>query len=83
MQSTEDGIVFRIYRLGRLEVRTAQAPNSEEQEILSVFSQRPVTEMAPGKMKAVSQDEKFIKGRLYVEAIEGDHKEPQRSHVAS
>ncbi|CAK9116665.1 unnamed protein product [Durusdinium trenchii] len=74
MQSTEDGIVFRIYRLGRLEVRTAQAPNSE-QEILSVFSQRPVTEMAPGKMKAVSQDEKFIKGRLYVEAIEGDHKD--------
>jgi len=74
-QSTEDGIVFRIYRLGRLEVRTTQAP-SEEQEILAVFSQRPLTELAPGKVKApVSPDEKFVKGRLYVEAIEGDHKD--------
>jgi len=75
-QSTEESIVFRIYRLGRLEVRTTQVP-SEEQEILAVFSQRALNElhMAPGKMKAVSPDEKFVKGRLYVEAIEGDHKD--------
>jgi len=74
-QSTEDGIVFRIYRLGRLEVRTTQAP-SEEQDILAVFSQRSLTEMTPGKVKApVSPEEKFVKGRLYVEAMEGDHKD--------
>ncbi|CAJ1388163.1 unnamed protein product [Effrenium voratum] len=76
-KTTEDGMAFRIYRLGRLEVRTVQAPG-EDQEILAVFSLRPVDLPSHGgsnKVRPVLPDEKFVKGRLYVEALDGDHKE--------
>ncbi|CAK9021962.1 unnamed protein product [Durusdinium trenchii] len=38
-QTTEDGIIFRIYKLGSLEVRTIQEPEAEEQ-VHQVFSAR-------------------------------------------
>ncbi|CAE7040244.1 unnamed protein product [Symbiodinium natans] len=75
-QTTEDGMIFRIYKIGRLEVRTTQAAQASNQEVLSVFSLRPAClEGSRGRLQTVSPSEKFVKGRLYVEAIDGEHKE--------
>lgn len=78
-QTTEDGTIFRIYKIGRLEVRTTQAAQASTQEVLSVFSLRPpCLEGARGRLQKVSPDEKFVKGRLYVEAIDGEHRECEK-----
>jgi len=78
-QTTEDGTIFRIYKIGRLEVRTTQAAQASTQEVLSVFSLRPpCLEGARGRLQKVSPEEKFVKGRLYVEAIDGEHRECEK-----
>jgi len=83
-QTTEDGTVFRIYRIGRLEVRTTQPAQADVQEVLSVFSLRPpCREAVQGKTQQASPSEKFVKGRLYVEAIDGEHKDvPKQLHLS-
>ena len=72
-KSTEDGTVFRIYRLGSLEVRTIQEPEGNEQ-IGVVFSSRaPTWDLASGKSrpgKPIRDDEKIVRGSIYVEAID-------------
>ncbi|CAK9112784.1 Uncharacterized protein SCF082_LOCUS52291 [Durusdinium trenchii] len=71
-KSTEDGIIFRIYRLGSLEVRTIQEPEGQE-EVGVVFSTRaPTWDLSASKSsgKAIRDDEKVVRGRIYVEAID-------------
>uniref|UniRef100_A0A7S1RUT8 Uncharacterized protein n=2 Tax=Alexandrium catenella TaxID=2925 RepID=A0A7S1RUT8_ALECA len=68
-QHTEDGIYFRIYRLGSLEVRTMQEQGDEE-EIGAVFSIRECNEEPRPRAE---KDEKLEKVTLYVE---GSAKEP-------
>ena len=71
-KSTEDGTVFRIYRLGSLEVRTIQEREGPE-EVGVVFSTRaPTWDLAAGKSsgKPIRDDEKIVRGRIYVEAID-------------
>jgi len=68
-KKTEDGVIFRIYRLGSLEVRTVQEPEKSEQ-VGVVFSARaPSWNLRPGK-KVVSDAEKVTKASIYVEAID-------------
>merc|ERR1712056_23268 len=60
---TEDGIKFRIYRCGNLEIRTTQEPNTKE-IIVAVFS------MGAAECKQVRQVEayeKITKVTQYVE----------------
>jgi len=72
-KATEDGVVFRIYRIGSLEVRTIQEPASSE-SVAVVFSTR-----APSwghvQRKAVKEAhgaEKLVRGRLYLEALDAE-----------
>jgi len=70
-QKTEDGVVFRIYRLGSLEVRTVQEHEKAE-HVGVVFSARaPSFNLRPGK-KMVSDDERVTKASIYVEAIDAE-----------
>eukprot|EP00930_Biecheleria_cincta_P060794 TRINITY_DN4638_c0_g6_i1.p1 TRINITY_DN4638_c0_g6~~TRINITY_DN4638_c0_g6_i1.p1 ORF type:complete len:952 (-),score=197.30 TRINITY_DN4638_c0_g6_i1:126-2927(-) len=70
-KSTEDGVVFRIYKIGSLEVRSTQEPESE-QEIAAVFSRRaPSWQLSSGrKAKEASEDEAIVKAKAYIEPTE-------------
>jgi len=74
-ESTEDGVVFRIYRLGCLEVRSIQEPQGPE-NLAAVFSMRGNGSSAwkagaASKTKAQAADtEKVVRVRKYVEAID-------------
>jgi len=72
-KTTEDGVDFRIYRLGSLEVRTIQEPDSTE-SIAVVFSARaPSWGLSPQKaMQQAPDHEKICRGRLYLEAIDAE-----------
>eukprot|EP00931_Biecheleriopsis_adriatica_P086789 TRINITY_DN6137_c0_g1_i1.p1 TRINITY_DN6137_c0_g1~~TRINITY_DN6137_c0_g1_i1.p1 ORF type:complete len:1079 (+),score=262.27 TRINITY_DN6137_c0_g1_i1:107-3238(+) len=72
-KATEDGVIFRIYRIGSLEVRTIEEPGLGE-EVGVVFSSRAPTWNIAGKqaVKQVRDDEKVVKARIYIEAIDGD-----------
>lgn len=61
-KTSEDGVQFRIYRIGKLEVRTTQVPEGQ-QVVGAVFSMNaPVLEGA-----AVGEQEKLVKVTEYIE----------------
>lgn len=68
-QTTEDGIIFRIYKLGSLEVRTIQEPEAEEQ-VHQVFSARAACWNSQGSKTEASHKEKLSKCKMYIEAYE-------------
>lgn len=70
-KATEDGTLFRIYRLGSLEVRTVQEPGLPE-AIGVVFSARTTAwNSQPSRgASTLSGEEKIAKGSLYLEAID-------------
>jgi len=72
-KATEDGTVFRIYRLGSLELRTVQEPGLPE-TLGVVFSDRkPAWNLKSANGPAlVGGDEKIAKGKLYLEAVDGE-----------
>jgi len=80
-RATEDGVVFRIYKIGSLEVRTTQEPSGPE-TVGAAFSHRtPTWDMKSGsKGKDAFEGEKLMKCLLYVEAV---HCEPEKKHWAS
>jgi len=67
-ESTEDGVVFRIYRLGSLEIRTTQEANGEE-VVGVVFSRRaPEWQLSSGiKAKQADKNELIARAKVYVE----------------
>jgi hypothetical protein len=77
-RTTEDGMHFRIYRLGSLEVRTVQEITSEE-KVGAVFSIGPsLTSSKKEVFESVDEtiplDEKLITATEYVEHAEGSEK---------
>lgn len=66
-KSTEEGLRFRIYRLGSLEVRTTQESGGEEVigAVFSIRNQAPKTNAS--KAKSIEDKEKIIKATEYVE----------------
>eukprot|EP00930_Biecheleria_cincta_P071201 TRINITY_DN58720_c0_g1_i1.p1 TRINITY_DN58720_c0_g1~~TRINITY_DN58720_c0_g1_i1.p1 ORF type:complete len:1107 (+),score=253.54 TRINITY_DN58720_c0_g1_i1:32-3352(+) len=70
-RSTEDGVMFRIYRIGSLEIRTTQDPDGEE-TVGAVFSRRaPEWLLRSGnKAKQAREDEAIVKAKVYIEASE-------------
>jgi len=68
---TEDGMRFRIYKAGNIEVRTTQEHDSEE-VIGAVFSCRAPTQvLGTGEGLAIKQHESIVKVTQYVEKIQG------------
>jgi hypothetical protein len=70
-RSTEDGVIFRIYCIGSLEIRTTQDPNGEE-TVGAVFSRRaPEWLLRSGnKAKQAREEEAIVKAKVYIEASE-------------
>jgi len=68
-KSTEDGVHFRIYRVGSLEVRTTQENDSKE-NVGAVFSVCPPKDASAkgSQIRNVLQDDKLVKVTEYVEA---------------
>mmetsp|Transcript_46297 Transcript_46297/g.83480 ORF Transcript_46297/g.83480 Transcript_46297/m.83480 type:complete len:935 (-) Transcript_46297:14-2818(-) len=68
---TEDGVTFRIYSIGSLEIRTTQAASGSE-EVGAVFSRRAQTwKPAAGKNRREAlETEKLVKAKFYVETVE-------------
>eukprot|EP00930_Biecheleria_cincta_P050348 TRINITY_DN354_c1_g1_i1.p1 TRINITY_DN354_c1_g1~~TRINITY_DN354_c1_g1_i1.p1 ORF type:complete len:1142 (+),score=241.95 TRINITY_DN354_c1_g1_i1:94-3519(+) len=77
-KTTEDGVVFRIYSVGRLQIRTTEAQLGEE-VVGAVFShQTPCWQPSPGKIaKTVREGERVVKAKVYIEALETDLAQPQ------
>eukprot|EP00930_Biecheleria_cincta_P060789 TRINITY_DN4638_c0_g1_i4.p1 TRINITY_DN4638_c0_g1~~TRINITY_DN4638_c0_g1_i4.p1 ORF type:complete len:1016 (-),score=215.54 TRINITY_DN4638_c0_g1_i4:82-3129(-) len=73
-KSCEDGVIFRIYRIGSLEIRTTQERDCEE-VVGAVFSRRaPSWQLSSGKRaKAVGEKEAILKAKVYVEAVEASN----------
>eukprot|EP00930_Biecheleria_cincta_P060791 TRINITY_DN4638_c0_g3_i1.p1 TRINITY_DN4638_c0_g3~~TRINITY_DN4638_c0_g3_i1.p1 ORF type:complete len:1047 (-),score=228.89 TRINITY_DN4638_c0_g3_i1:30-2930(-) len=68
-KSTEEGVTFRIYRIGSLEIRTTQ--EQTDKEIVGVvFSRRaPSWQLETGKhAKEVRDGERIVKAKVYIEA---------------
>jgi len=67
-KATEDGVTFRIYSIGTLEIRTTQAASGTE-EVGAVFSRRAHAWKPAGMtQKDALESEKLVKAKLYVEA---------------
>jgi len=75
-KSTEDGVVFRIYRIGSLEIRTTKEKTGLE-TVGKVFSRRaPSSQHSSGnRPKAVHDEEQIVKAKVYIEALESDKPE--------
>jgi hypothetical protein len=67
-KNTEEGLRFRVYRLGSLEVRTTQAVGCEE-VVGAVFSSRAETASNDKNVQAIADQEKIKKATEYVERI--------------
>lgn len=66
-KSTEDGIIFRVHRLGSLDVRTMQEPGGNE-IVGAVFSMRDhCPNSSASKAKEIEDKEKITKVTEYVE----------------
>jgi len=67
-KSSEDGIRFRVYKVGSLEVRTTQEPDGRE-IVGAVFCTRPSTQVLVQEKgaQAVKRTEKVGKVTMYVE----------------
>lgn len=74
-KSTEEGILFRIYSIGSLEVRTTQEPTGQE-FVEAVFSRRvPSWKLSSGqKAREVREGEIVLKARVYIEAADTERK---------
>jgi len=72
---TEDGMWFRIYKLGDLEVRTTQPQHSAEEEVGAVFSTRTAAARSGGFVarapRALAERDRVQKVTEYVERSEG------------
>jgi hypothetical protein len=68
-KSTEEGLRFRIYSLGVLEVRTAQEVDGEE-IVGAVFSTQPLPKTA-GSSADIDEHQRVTKATLYVERAGG------------
>jgi len=69
---TEEGMRFRIYSLGKLEVRTLQE-ESKEEVVGAVFSTQPAAKAA-GPHVDVDEHDRIIKATLYTERSAGSAK---------
>lgn len=76
-KSTEEGVNFRIYQIGSLEIRTTQEQDGEE-TIGAVFSRRaPSWELSSGSQaKEAGRGETVVKAKVYVEALEAEKPQP-------
>eukprot|EP00972_Heterocapsa_arctica_P093000 13716328-Heterocapsa_arctica.AAC.1 len=61
---TEDGMRFRIYRVGSIEIRTTQVHDGEE-VVGAVFSVCAAT--AQASLKSIADGELIVKATQYVE----------------
>jgi hypothetical protein len=66
-KSTEEGLQFRIYQMGTLEVRTTQMPGCEE-IVGAVFSVRTPRSKGGRKGAIIEETEKITKATEYVES---------------
>jgi len=65
---TEDGVIFRTYRLGSLEVRTVQEPNLPETMGVVFLSKAPNWSLRRAKgVTDLHHGQKIFKARLYLE----------------
>eukprot|EP00747_Dinoflagellata_sp_TGD_P123292 gnl/TRDRNA2_/TRDRNA2_173791_c1_seq2.p1 gnl/TRDRNA2_/TRDRNA2_173791_c1~~gnl/TRDRNA2_/TRDRNA2_173791_c1_seq2.p1 ORF type:complete len:358 (-),score=78.30 gnl/TRDRNA2_/TRDRNA2_173791_c1_seq2:53-1036(-) len=64
-KSSEDGIQFRIYKFGSLEVRTTQKP--DEKEIIGAVFSMSTSVPASTQTRSVSEKERVVKATEYVE----------------
>jgi len=69
-KSTEEGLRFRIYQMGTLEVRTTQMMGSKE-EVGTVFSIRLPKSKGGRKGERIHEQEKITKATEYVESTLG------------
>lgn len=74
---TEEGLRFRIYQIGTLEVRTIEAAGGEE-KVGVVFSFRTPTPRGGRKGSRIQEHEKITRATEYVE-----HAPPSASHAGS
>jgi len=65
-KTTEDGLCFRIYRVGSLEVRTTQEHDSNE-IVGAIFSTKDASKKG-SQVQNIPQDDKLVKVTEYVEA---------------
>jgi len=63
-KTTEDGLRFRVYRIGSLEVRTTQEPDGQE-VVGAVLSTRAPEKASPDQ--AINDQDKLVKVTEYVE----------------
>lgn len=70
-------MVFRIYRIGSLEIRTTQKKTGQE-IVGKVFSRRaPSLQHSSGnRPKVVHQEEQIVKAKVYIEALESEKPQP-------
>lgn len=70
---TEDGVTFRIYRLGSLEIRTTQEANCKE-IVGAVFSRRaPEWQLRSGpRARQAHENEMVVRAKVYTEVAEPD-----------
>jgi len=69
---TEDGVWFRIYRIGSLEIRTTRDRFGRE-TVGAVFSRRaPMWHLSYGKTKEVRNDERIVQAKVYIEAKDAE-----------
>jgi len=77
---TEDGVQFRIYRFGAMELRTIQEETKSE-DIVAVFSIHAPTDVSSRGQSSVSQKAKLVKATEYVEKAHYGKAADSKSHV--
>lgn len=63
---TEDGVKFRIYRSGSLEVRTTQEPSGAEIVGMVLSCHAPIVSMEGKQVRSVQENERVVKVTEYV-----------------
>lgn len=79
-EKTEDGTCFRIHKIGSLEIRTTQERFAEEQ-IGVVYSSRAPTWNLAATSQELSEREKVVECKVFLEAAEGDVVGKQPHHL--
>merc|ERR1712107_885978 len=78
---TEEGVRFRIYRFGSLEVRTTQQPDCEcAEEVGEVFSVSNTSLSSSVECHIIPGDEKVLKTTEYVERAFGSDQGQSKIH---
>lgn len=71
--ATEDGTLFRIYRLGSLEVRTVTEPGLSEVVGAVLSASTPAWNLQQSRaVSTLSSEDKIAKAKLYTEAIDSE-----------